>query len=60
MTMKRWVVECDGEMWEYRTREEAREQQRRVNGHPANSNIRKFGPYANVDGIARIIDRWYE
>lgn len=54
----RWAVECDGEVWDCSTRAEARELRRWLWRHPANANIRTFGPYLNVDGIPRIIDRW--
>lgn len=55
-TPKRWAVHCDGEYWLFRTRAAAREQQRWLNSHPSNVNIRRFGPSSNVDGVAEVID----
>ena len=56
---KRWGVVCDDERWVFSTRARAREWAARVNRHPANANIRMFGPYRNVDGVARLVDlRW--
>lgn len=58
MATKRWSVEIDGERFAFRTRDEARQCAARHNRHPANVNIRTFGPYRNVDGTARVIDRF--
>ena len=52
----RWLVECDDEHKSFSSRSAAREYAARLANHPANVNIRRFGPYKNVDGIARIID----
>jgi len=52
----RWLVEIDGRRSTYRTRREAMDAQRWENRHPANTNIRIFGPYRNGDGKARLID----
>lgn len=52
----RWLVECDDERFNYRSRERARAAAARLNSHPANVNIRAYGPYRNVDGRARVID----
>lgn len=57
MPKHRWIVACDDERWEFRTRAEARAWARKVGSHPANADIRAHGPYTNVDGIARVIDR---
>ena len=54
----RWMVECDDELEFYRTREAAREAARQINRHPANRDVRRFGGYNNVDGVARVIDTW--
>lgn len=51
----RWLVVCDDEASSYRTRQAARAACRRIAGHPANRDIRRFGPY-NVTGLARVID----
>lgn len=56
ITKKRWAVECDGERWRFATRAQARSFAERLNSHPANGNIRLFGPYLNVDGCARVVD----
>ena len=58
MSARRWAVECDDERWSFKTRREAREYARHINRHPANQDIRRFGPYASVDGVARVVDRW--
>jgi hypothetical protein len=52
----RWLVECDDERASFSTRAKARAYAVRLSGHPANANIRLFGPYTNVDGCARVID----
>lgn len=52
----RWLVVCDDEARSYKTRSAAKEAARSLQGHPANANIRAFGPYKNVDGEARVID----
>lgn len=52
-----WVVECDDEVWSFRTRAQAREYARRLNRHPANAGIRQCGGYRNVDGVARVYAR---
>lgn len=53
----RWVVECDGEQIPCRTRKGARALAKRMTAHPSNQDIQQFGPYSNVDGIARVVDR---
>lgn len=53
---KRWLVVCDDEMFSCSTRREARSRAERLNGHPANADIRNHGPYKNVTGTARIIE----
>ena len=55
-TRKRWMVVCDDEKFRFTTRKAAREYASWLNRHPANTNTRQFGPYANVDGVARVID----
>lgn len=50
-----WKVICDDECWTFNTRDQARAWARKINNHPANANIRAFGPYSNVDGIARVV-----
>ena len=52
----RWLVECDDERASFSTRAKARAYAVRLSGHPANANIRLFGPYSNVDGIAQVVD----
>lgn len=52
----RWLVVCDDELESFSTRAKARAAAGRISGHPANANIRLFGPYLNVDGIAQVID----
>ncbi|MBX6334668.1 hypothetical protein IRY61_05020 [Candidatus Saccharibacteria bacterium] len=52
----RWLVVCDDYMKSHPTRKAAREDARRLNDHPSNEDIRRFGPYLNVTGIARVID----
>ena len=52
----RWLVECDGERASFPTRAKARAYAVSRSGHPANANIRLFGPYTNVDGIAQVND----
>ncbi len=56
MAKRRWVVKIDGEIERYATRAEAREAAAWHNRHPANIDIRRFGPHQNVDGIARVYD----
>ena len=56
----RWIVVCDNERSAYRTRKEAREAAARLNRHPADADIRRLGPYANVNGVARVVDRTAE
>ena len=51
---KKWTVICDDEKWFFKTRKKAREFSRGLNRHPANANIRLFGPYLNANGIARV------
>lgn len=55
----RWLVVCDDERKSYHSRSAARYAAAALNGHPANANIRRFGPYANARGAARVIDLGY-
>jgi len=52
----RWCVVCDDESWRFRTRREARAFAARLKRHPANVDVRRFGPYANADGRVYIVD----
>lgn len=52
--MNKWAVYCDDEKYFFTTRAKARELAKKLNSHPANTNIRKFGPYKNVTGVARV------
>lgn len=52
----RWLVDCDGDISTFASRAAAREHQAWLNRHPGNVDIRNFGPYTNVDGIARLVD----
>lgn len=51
-----WALVIDGEVEFFATREKARAAARVVAKHPTNKNARAFGPYKNVDGIARVHD----
>lgn len=57
---RRWLVICDGERDAFASRSQARAAARRINRHPANVDIRRYGGYRNVDGVARVIDRRIE
>ena len=59
-TTERWMVVCDDERRRFRTRAAARDWARGENAHPSNVDVRRFGPYRNVDGVARILDLWSE
>ena len=52
----RWLVECDDDRKSFPSRSAARDYAAWLNRHPSNVDIRRFGPYLNADGIARIID----
>jgi hypothetical protein len=52
----RWLVICDDEMSNFQTREQAKSYANWLNRHPSNSNIRVYGPYKNVKGVASVID----
>ena len=52
-----WVVVCDGEQRWFGTRSAARKDARATNRHPGNRDVRRFGPYANCDGVARVYSR---
>jgi hypothetical protein len=54
----RWAVEIDGEREFCKTRSEARKAAAQIRRHPSNVNTRRFGPYANCDGIPRVVDTW--
>ena len=50
----KWRVKCDDEVWFFDTRNKARKFAKHLKNHPANKNIRAFGPYKNADGIVTI------
>lgn len=54
----RWLVICDDETWRFRARGAARAFCRSLRAHPSNRDARRFGPYANVNGIPRVVDGW--
>lgn len=52
----RWLMVCDDERESYASRAAALDAARWHRRHPGNADIRTHGPYANVDGIPRVID----
>jgi len=57
MEQKNWAVIIDDETEWYATRAAARAKAKWHNRHPANVDIRRFGPYKNVTGRARVKHR---
>ena len=57
MTTKRWIMVIDDEVELHASRAAARKSAAWHRHHPANADIRQHGPYRNVDGVPRVLDR---